>query len=49
MFWKIKTFKGKKEMERFIEVYGHRMEWQEIFINNGFGIEYRMLTVIQID
>ena len=49
MFWKIKTFKGKKEMEQFIETYGNQIEWQEVFIDNGFGIEYRMLTVIQID
>jgi len=47
--WRTKTFKTKKEMDRFIDVYGHRMEWQEIFINNGWGIEYRFLTIIRID
>ena len=47
--WQIKTFKSKEKMKRFIEVYGHRMQWHEIFINNGYGIEYIMLTVIDIN
>lgn len=47
--WKTKTFRTKKEMDRFIDVYGHRIQWSEIFINNGYGIEYRMLTVININ
>jgi hypothetical protein len=47
--WQTKTFKTRAAMQRFIDVYGHRMTWNEIFINNGYGIEYQMLTIININ
>lgn len=46
--WKIKTFKTKEEMEKFIKIYGHKIEWKEIFVNNGYAIEYRILTIIKL-
>lgn len=41
--WKIKTFRTRKAMDTFIAKYGHRIQWQEVFINNAYGIEYKRL------
>jgi hypothetical protein len=49
--WKTKTFKTKEQMENFIQYYSQKcgFTWQEIFINNGYGLEYRFLKVIDIN
>ena len=53
--WKIKTWeskdmeKNKRERDRFIAMHGDHIEYQDIFINNGYGIEYRELTIINIE
>jgi hypothetical protein len=49
--WKTKTFKTKEQMENFIKYYSEKygLQWNEIFINNGYGIEYRLLKVININ
>lgn len=44
--WEIITFKTKNEMIDFINKYGKKIQYQEIFINNGYGIEYRKLRKI---
>jgi hypothetical protein len=41
--WQTKTFKTKEAMASFIERNGHRIQCNQIFINNGWGIEYRKL------
>jgi len=42
--WKTKEFKTKDAMNKFITT--HKIQWQEIFINNGYCIEYRFLKII---
>ena len=44
--WTTKEFKTKELMEKFLEKNSHKIQWQEIFINNGFCIEYRKLRKI---
>ena len=44
--WKIKEFKTKEEMNKFIEKNGHKIQWHEVFINNSYGIEYKKLIKI---
>lgn len=44
--WHIKTFKTQNAMKRFITKYRHCIQWQEVFINNAYGIEYRRLRRI---
>jgi len=39
--WEIKIFKTKKQMEKFINAHRDKIQWQEVFINNGYAIEYR--------
>lgn len=44
--WIVKTFKTRKAMKRFLARHEGRIQWVEIFINNGYGIEYRKLRRI---
>jgi hypothetical protein len=41
--WITKVFKTEKKMRDFIEKIQHTHQWQEIFIDNAYGIEYRQL------
>lgn len=44
--WIIRTFKTRKNMNGFITKNEGKIQWTEIFINNGFGIEYRRLRKV---
>ena len=46
--WGTKIFKTKKQMEKFIDAHKDEIQWQEIYINNAYGIEYRKLRIIDI-
>jgi hypothetical protein len=46
--WKIKTFKTAEKLATWIEKNGHKNQWHEVFINNGFGVEFKPLRVIDI-
>ena len=41
--WETKYFKTKKALDRFMEANKHKYQMTEIFINNGYGVEYRKL------
>lgn len=41
--WKTKTFRTRIEMDRWLFKRDGRIQWHEIFINNGYGVEYRKL------
>lgn len=44
--WQRKTFKTRARFLAWVDKNDHRMQWVEIFINNGYGVEYRRLRVI---
>lgn len=44
--WQTKIFKTKLAMEKFIEKNKSKIQYDIIFVNNGFGIEYRVLRKI---
>jgi len=44
--WKTKLFRSQALMDKFIAKHGHEIQWETIYINNGFGIEYRPLRKI---
>lgn len=44
--WMTKTFKTKQAFDKWIADRSSRFQWNEIFINNGFGVEYRKLRWI---
>jgi hypothetical protein len=42
--WKTKKFKTQEAMQAFIKKGG--IQWQEVFINNAYAIEYRKLRKV---
>ena len=44
--WQVKTFKTEKSMMKLIKDNEHRLQCEIIFINNGYGVEYRKLRRI---
>ncbi len=41
--WTIKVFKTREKMNKFIQKNEGRIQWVEVFVNNGYAIEYRPL------
>lgn len=44
--WEIKTFKTQKQLNNFILKNKNKIQYNIIFVNNGFGIEYKKLIKI---
>ncbi len=44
--WETKIFKTKKQMNNWIEKNKSKIQFEEIFIENGFAVEYRKLRVL---
>ena len=47
--WQTKTFKTQKQAEQWIKKHDHKYRMNLIFINNGFGVEYKKLLKISFD
>jgi hypothetical protein len=45
-FWKVKTFKTIESMNNWLEKNHGFIEFNEIYINNAYGVEYRKLKTI---
>lgn len=41
--WKIKIFKTREKANAWLEKNEHKIQWQEVFVNNAWAIEYRKL------
>lgn len=44
--WQIRTFKTHGAMLKFLERNRGRIQWQEVFVNNAYAVEYRRLRRI---
>ena len=44
--WQNKTFKTRELMQAFIDKNKNRIQYNEVFINNGYAIEYRKLIKV---
>lgn len=44
--WSEKIFKTRESMAAWISKNGHKYQWQEIYINNAFGVTFKPLRVI---
>lgn len=44
--WELKTFKNYDNMIKFINKNKNKIQYNEIFINNGYCIEYKKLKKI---
>ena len=45
-YWKTKIFKTNQEKLDWIEKNDHKTQWEEIFVNNAYGVQYRKLIKI---
>lgn len=46
--WRVKRFETRKELEKFIKKHDKHIQYTEILVNNGYGIEYRELKEIKV-
>lgn len=44
--WILKTFKTREKMNNFINKNKNKIQYNEIFVNNAYCIEYRKLRKI---
>jgi len=44
--WKIKTFKTLEGLNSWLSLNGNLVQWNEVFINNAYGVEYRPLRKV---
>jgi hypothetical protein len=44
--WQEKIFKTREAMQAWLYKNEHRIQWQEIFVCNAYGLTYRKLRVI---
>jgi len=47
--WNFKYFKTQKQMEKWFEKNKHKYQINEIIVNNGYGLEYKPLIIINFD
>jgi hypothetical protein len=41
--WQYKTFKTRAALIAWIERNGHKYQWQEIALNNAYGVTFKPL------
>ncbi len=44
--WTTKTFKTADAMRQWIERHDGLVQWEEIAVNNGYGVQYRKLRKV---
>lgn len=44
--WTDKVFKTRKAMQAWLAKHSHKVQWQEIYVNNAYAVLYRHLRVI---
>ena len=47
--WTIKVFRSVEAMKRWVKANDGRMQWHELFVHNGWAVEYRSLRVIEFN
>ena len=46
--WQFKSFKTKEKMQDWLDKNKNKIQYEEIFIDNGFAVEYRKLKIINL-
>ena len=44
--WHTKTFKTKEKMKQWLAKREGKIQWEEVFVNNAYGVLYRRLRII---
>jgi len=39
--WMTKISKTRDKFGKWVKAHSHKYQWQEIFVNNAYGVEYR--------
>lgn len=47
-FWQTKEFKTREQMNKWVNKHKHKYLIEEIFIDNGFCVEYKSIKVIDL-
>ena len=46
--WKTKTFKKKEDLQAWVDKNNDTIQWEQIVVNNGYGVTYRKLRIIDL-
>lgn len=44
--WQTKIFKTKESKDKFLKKNDDKIQYVELFVNSGYGIEYRKLRFV---
>ena len=44
--WQTKVFKTQAAMAAWLAKHGHAIQWEELAVNNAWGIVYRKLRTV---
>lgn len=47
--WQVKTFRTRQAMLDWVEKNEGLIECEEVFVNDGYAVEYRKLRVINME
>ncbi len=42
----IKEFKTKKQLNNWIKANDSKTQWQEVFVDNAYAVEYKALRLV---
>lgn len=44
--WRLRTFKTRNAFNGWVHRHGDSNQWQEVFVNNAYAVQYRPLRRI---
>jgi hypothetical protein len=44
--WESKTFKTRESLQKWIDRNSHKYQWHELFVQNGYGVEFKKLRLV---
>jgi len=44
--YQIKSFKTRNQFNQWVKKNDTKTQWQEVFVNNAFAVEYKALRLI---
>lgn len=46
--WQTKKFKTREKLNEWLQKNGHRSQYNQVFVNNGYAVEWRKLKKITV-
>ncbi len=44
--WQTKIFETREAMNKWLAKHESRIQWEEVYINNAYGLTYRPLRIV---